>query len=66
MPLSRDNEELTLILEVGFLCVSINTTIYWGFLDKLHGYMFRPVGGHLQTIKICKDKIKIAKCILVW
>jgi len=29
--------------------------------DKLHGYMFRPLSGHFQAIKIHKIEITITK-----
>ena len=35
------------------------------YTDKLHGYMFRPLSGHPQAIKIHKIKITITITITI-
>jgi len=32
-------------------------------LDELHGYMFRPLSGHFQAIKIRKIEVTVAKSV---
>jgi hypothetical protein len=47
-----------------YLSVAINATVYYVLSDELHGCMFRQLGGHLQAIKIRKNKITIASSFL--
>jgi hypothetical protein len=37
-----------------YLPIHTNTTVDYVLSDELHGDMFRPLGGHLQAIKIHK------------
>ena len=38
--------------------------MYYVLSDKLHGYMFRQLDGHLQGIKVHKEKITVASSFL--
>jgi len=42
------------------LLITINTTDCYVLPDESHGYMFRPLGGHLQAAEVHKDKMTIA------
>ena len=39
------------------LALAINTVIHYVLPEELHSYMFQPLSGHLQAVKIHKIKI---------
>jgi len=34
----------------------VNKTIFYILSDKLNGYVFQPIRGRIQNIKICRNK----------
>ena len=46
------------------LALTINTAIYYVLSDDLRGYMFRPLSGHLQCVKLHKIKITRLFCMV--